>query len=106
MCKNDSCGKAIYMGNMKGPEKVNNACVKTMYMGAMNGGVSLYLLYLFCVIFGRLTFIFFLFKHVQNNFICFTLNQIHLKSIQNQHLLFLSEYIIEIKHFCQNTSLR
>jgi hypothetical protein len=48
MYKNDSCGKAIYMGNLKGPEKVNNSCVKTMYVGTMNGGFTVPTLSVLC----------------------------------------------------------
>jgi hypothetical protein len=28
---NSECGKVVYMGDVQGPEKVNDACVKTMH---------------------------------------------------------------------------
>jgi hypothetical protein len=40
MWKNDSCGKVIYMGDVKGQEKVNNTCVKTMHAGKMDRGFT------------------------------------------------------------------
>jgi hypothetical protein len=32
MRENNSCGKVIYMGDVQGPEKVNNTCMKTMHV--------------------------------------------------------------------------
>jgi len=36
------CGKVIYMGDVQGPEKVNNTCVKTMHVGMMGRGFTVY----------------------------------------------------------------
>jgi hypothetical protein len=33
MQENDTLGKFIYMGDVQGPEKVNNTCMKTMHVG-------------------------------------------------------------------------
>jgi hypothetical protein len=30
------CGKAIYMGDVQGPEKVNDTCMKTRHTGKMD----------------------------------------------------------------------
>jgi hypothetical protein len=40
MQENDSCGKVIYMGDIQGPEKVNNTCVKTVHAGMMDIGFT------------------------------------------------------------------
>jgi hypothetical protein len=42
--KNDSYGKVIYMGNVHGPEKVNDTCVKTVRVGAMDRGFTVLVL--------------------------------------------------------------
>jgi hypothetical protein len=42
MQEKDSYGKVIYMGDVWGPEKVNNICVKTMHVGMIDIEVSLY----------------------------------------------------------------
>jgi hypothetical protein len=36
--ENDECGKVIYMGDVQGPEKVNDTCVITMHAGTMDRG--------------------------------------------------------------------
>jgi hypothetical protein len=40
--KNDKCEKLIYIGNVQGPEKVNDTCVKTMHVGTINRGFTVY----------------------------------------------------------------
>jgi hypothetical protein len=42
MQENDSCEKIIYMGDVQGPEKVNNAYVKTVHAGMMDRGFTVY----------------------------------------------------------------
>jgi hypothetical protein len=39
MWENDSCGKAIYMGN-ECVEKMDNTCTKTMHAGMMDRGFT------------------------------------------------------------------
>jgi hypothetical protein len=36
MRENYSCGKVFYMGDVQGPQKVNDTCVKTMHAGTMD----------------------------------------------------------------------
>jgi hypothetical protein len=38
--KNGSRGKVLYMGNVQGPEKVNDTCVKIMHEGMMDKGIT------------------------------------------------------------------
>jgi hypothetical protein len=40
MQENNSCGKFIYIGDVQGPEKVNDTCVKTMHAGTMYRGFT------------------------------------------------------------------
>jgi hypothetical protein len=40
MGQNNSCGKVIYMGDLQGPEKVNNTCMKTVNAGIMDRGFT------------------------------------------------------------------
>jgi hypothetical protein len=39
--ENDSCGKVIYLGDVRGPEKVNDTCVETVHVGTMDRGFTL-----------------------------------------------------------------
>jgi hypothetical protein len=41
MRENYSCGRVIYMGNVQGPEKMNNTCMKTMHAGMMDSGFTI-----------------------------------------------------------------
>jgi hypothetical protein len=41
MWEGDSCGKVICMGDVQGPEKVNDTCVKAVYAGTMDRGFTL-----------------------------------------------------------------
>jgi hypothetical protein len=41
--ENDSYREVIYMGDVQGPEKVNDTCVKTMHAGTMDRGFTLLL---------------------------------------------------------------
>jgi hypothetical protein len=38
--ENNSCGIVIYIGDVQGPEKMNNACMRTMHVGAMDSGFT------------------------------------------------------------------
>jgi hypothetical protein len=40
MQENDSHEKVIYMGDVQGPEKVNNTCIKTKHAGMMDRGFN------------------------------------------------------------------
>jgi hypothetical protein len=40
MQENDSREKVIYMGDVQGPEKVNNTCMKTKHAGMMDRGFT------------------------------------------------------------------
>jgi hypothetical protein len=42
---NNECGKAIYVGNVQGPEKVIVSCVKTMHAGTMDRDFTVLMLY-------------------------------------------------------------
>jgi hypothetical protein len=42
MREKDICGEVIYMGDVQGPEKVNDTCVKTMHAGMMDRGFTVY----------------------------------------------------------------
>jgi hypothetical protein len=37
---NNECGKIIYMGNVQGPDEMNDTCVKTMHAGTMGRGFT------------------------------------------------------------------
>jgi hypothetical protein len=39
---NNECGKVIYMGNVKGPDKVNDICMKTMHAEMMDKGFTVF----------------------------------------------------------------
>jgi hypothetical protein len=39
---NNSYGKVIYMGNIQGPEKVNDTCLKTTLAGTMDRGFTVH----------------------------------------------------------------
>jgi hypothetical protein len=41
--KMNSCGKVIYMGDIQGPEKVNDTCMETMRAETMDIGVNVYI---------------------------------------------------------------
>jgi hypothetical protein len=40
MQENSCCKKVIYMGDVQGPEKVNDTCVTTMHAGMMDRGFT------------------------------------------------------------------
>jgi hypothetical protein len=42
MRENGSCRKVIYMGDIQGPEKVNDICLKTMHAGMMARGFTVH----------------------------------------------------------------
>jgi hypothetical protein len=42
----DACGKAVNMGDVQEPEKVNNTCVNTMCTGTTDRGFTVPLLHL------------------------------------------------------------
>jgi hypothetical protein len=41
MQENNSCGEVIYMGEIQGPEKLNDICMKTMCARMMDRGFTL-----------------------------------------------------------------
>jgi hypothetical protein len=43
MQENYTCGKVTYMGDVQGPEKVNDTCMKTMHAGTMDRGFTVYM---------------------------------------------------------------
>jgi hypothetical protein len=44
MRENNSLEKVTYMGNVQGPEKVNDTCLKTMHVGTMDRGFTVLIL--------------------------------------------------------------
>jgi hypothetical protein len=42
MWEYNSFGEVIYMGNVQGPEKVNDACTKPMYAGTIDRGFNVF----------------------------------------------------------------
>jgi hypothetical protein len=45
MQENNSCGKIMYMGNVQGPEKVNDSCVKTVHAEMIYRGFTVYFIW-------------------------------------------------------------
>jgi hypothetical protein len=41
--KMNSCGNVIYMGDIQGPEKVNDTCMETIRAETMDIGVNVYI---------------------------------------------------------------